>query len=277
MLTITIKNATKVYQFTQILQNLKNISSELNLVCKEEGLYAQGMDSSHICLFEMNITPEWFDGYSCTEPCIMGVHCEMLFKIISCIKEGQHIDMKFDPNNSGDKLIIDLLGNSYDKSFELTLVNIEEDMVELPEKEYTADIRFVSKDFAKLVNQLSIFGDKLKISCGDDIVLNSENEFGKVDITVKEDDIIEYMMEEGAETESEFGIKFIHMITKFSNLNKELSIHMSNDFPLKLCYNLDDWKEDGEDKEDENPEDEDEDESSPKNYMSFYLAPLLED
>ena len=268
MLTITIKNQSKVYQFTQILQNLKGISNELNLICKKDGLYAQGMDSSHICLFEMDIKPEWFDNYNCSEECIMGINCEMLFKIISCIKEGQYIDMLYNTEN-GDKLTIDLLGNSYDKSFELSLIDIEADMVELPSKEYTADIRFVSKDFAELVNQLSIFGDKLKISCGDNIVLNSENEFGKVDITVKEDDIIEYMMEEGETIESNFGIRFIHMITKFSNLNKEVAINISEEFPIKLTYNLDDWK----DKEDED----DEENNNIDNYISFYLAPLLED
>jgi len=270
MLTITIKNASKVYQFTQILHNLKGISNELNLVCKEDGLYAQGMDSSHVCLFEMVITPDWFDTYTCSEECMMGIHCEMLFKIISCIKDGQYIDMKYDPNVSGDKLTIDLLGNSYDKSFELSLIDIDSDMVELPEKEYTADIRFVSKDFAELINQLSIFGDKLKVSCSDNIILNSENEFGKVDITVKEEDIIEYMMEEGAELESSFGIKFVTMITKFSNLNKELAINISEEFPLKLTYNLDDWK----DTTDEGDDDED---TSVINYISFYLAPLEED
>jgi len=218
-------------------------------------------------LFEMNITPEWFDAYGCNEECMMGVHCEMLFKIISCIKEGQYIDMKYDPDSSGDKLTIDLLGNSYDKSFELSLINIDSDMVEMPEKEYTADIRFVSKDFAELINQLSIFGDKLKISCGDSIILNSENEFGKVDITVKEDDIIEYIMEEGAKLESSFGIRFITMITKFSNLNKELAINVSEQFPIKLTYNLDDWK----DKVNED------DDASIDNYISFYLAPLEDD
>tara|TARA_B110000444_G_C18754267_1_gene554317 strand:+ start:163 stop:810 length:648 start_codon:yes stop_codon:yes gene_type:complete len=215
----------------------------------------------------MNITPEWFDAYECNEECMMGVHCEMLFKIISCIKEGQYIDMKYDPDSSGDKLTIDLLGNSYDKSFELSLINIDSDMVEMPEKEYTADIRFVSKDFAELINQLSIFGDKLKISCGDSIILNSENEFGKVDITVKEDDIIEYIMEEGAKLESSFGIRFITMITKFSNLNKELAINVSEQFPIKLTYNLDDWK----DKVNED------DDASIDNYISFYLAPLEDD
>tara|TARA_A100001015_G_C15037184_1_gene737071 strand:+ start:849 stop:1646 length:798 start_codon:yes stop_codon:yes gene_type:complete len=264
MLEITINNEKKVFQFTTILQNLKNISSELTLDCNKNGIYAQGMDSGHVCLFELQIGSQWFDSYTCTTKCSMGINCEMLFKIISCLKEGQYIDMKHDPDSS--KLTIDLLGNSYDKSFEMSLIDMENEFVELPEKEYTADIRFVSKDYAELINQLSIFGNKLTISCGDDIILNSENEFGKVDITVKEKDIIEYMMEEDSQIESYYGIRYVNMITKFSNVNKEIGIHISNNFPIKFVYNLEDWKDSN-----------DEDDAALSHYIAFYLAPLEED
>ena len=100
MLEITISNAKKVYQFTTILQNLKGISNELKLDCNEAGLYAQGMDTAHVCLFELVIKKDWFDSYNCSKNCSMGVNCEMLYKIISCIKEEQHIDMKHDTNSS---------------------------------------------------------------------------------------------------------------------------------------------------------------------------------
>lgn len=267
MLTITINNTSKVTQFNTILQNLKGISNSLLLNCDEKGIYAQGMDGSHVCLFELKIGEDWFDEYECDEACSMGINCEMLYKILSCLKEGQHISMKHD--NTTSKLTIDLLGNSYDKSFELTLIEIDSDMVELPSRESTADIKFVSKDFAELINQLSIFGEKLKITCNDNIILNSANEFGKVDITVKEEDIVEYMMEDGAEVESYFGIKFIHMITKFANVNKEVGIHISNDYPIKMVYALDDWK-------DQN-DDDDEGEQHLNHYIAFYLAPMEED
>ena len=267
MLEITISNAKKVYQFTTILQNLKGISNELTLDCNETGLYAQGIDSAHVCLFELVIKKDWFDSYNCSENCSMGINCEMLYKIISCIKEDQHIDMKHNPKIS--KLIIELLGNSYDKSFELSLIDIDSEMVELPDKEYTADIRFVSKDYAELINQLSIFGNKLNIVCNDDIILNSENEFGKVDIIVKENDIIEYMMEEDSEIDCCYSIKYINMITKFANVNKEIGIHISDTFPIKFMYNLDDWKD--EDNDDNTTH------SISKNYIGFYLAPLEED
>ena len=264
MLEIIINNEKKVFQFTTILQNLKNISNDLTLDCNDDGIYAQGMDSAHVCLFELKIGPEWFDTYKCSKPCSMGINCEMLFKIISCIKEGQYIDMRHQLNTS--KLTIDLLGNSYDKSFEMSLIDIESQMVELPDKEYTADIRFVSKDYSELVNQLSIFGNKLNIRCNDNIILNSENEFGKVDITVKEEDIIEYMMEEDSEIDAQYGIKYINMITKFSNVNKEISIHISNSFPIKFVYNLEDWKDSSEEEND-----------TLSHYIAFYLAPLEEE
>ena len=265
MLTITINNTSNFTQFNTILQNLKGISNSLLLNCDEKGIYAQGMDGSHVCLFELKIGEDWFDEYKCDEACSMGINCEMLYKILSCLKEGQHISMRHD--NTTSKLTIDLLGNSYDKSFELTLIEIDSDMVELPSRESTADIKFVSKDFAELINQLSIFGEKLKFTCNDDIILNSANEFGKVDITVKEEDIVEYMMEDGAEVESYFGIKFIHMITKFANVNKEVGIHISNDYPIKMVYALDDWKQ----------QQEDEDEAQINHYIAFYLAPMEED
>ena len=80
MLEITINNEKKVYQFTTILQNLKSISNDLTLQCDEKGIYAQGMDSGHVCLFELNIGVEWFDKYVCTEPCSMGINCEIFHR-----------------------------------------------------------------------------------------------------------------------------------------------------------------------------------------------------
>ena len=102
--------------------------------------------------------------------------------------------------------------------------------------------------------------------CNDNIILNSENEFGKVDITVKEEDIIEYMMEEDSQIDTQYGIKYINMITKFSNVNKEIGIHISNSFPIKFVYNLEDWKDSSEEEND-----------TLSHYIAFYLAPLEEE
>ena len=67
-------------------------------------------------------------------------------------------------------------------------------------------------------------------------------------------------MEEDSEIDAQYGIKYINMITKFSNVNKEIGIHISNSFPIKFVYNLEDWK------------DSSEEENDTIHYIAFYFC-----
>ena len=49
------------------------------------------------------------------------------------------------------------------KEFKLPLMNLEVDLLEIPDTEYTADIHMVSNQFTELVNQLSIFGNEINL------------------------------------------------------------------------------------------------------------------
>ena len=126
------------------------------------------------------------------------------------------------------------------------------------------------KEYLEHMINTYIDGNEREIKKGDLINFCFEDCEKLDDNLYDEEDIIEYMMEEGEEIDTTFGIRFITMITKFSNLNKEIGIHISNGFPIKMVYNLDDWKD--------KPMDEGgEDNDDIVNYMSFYLAPLLDD
>ena len=47
----------------------------------------------------------------------------------------------------------------------------------------------VSNQFYRIVNQLSIFGNELKVKCEEDIRLTGTGELGSMDAVIKEDDI----------------------------------------------------------------------------------------
>ena len=48
-----LTNKQKTNQFSHIFKNLKNISTDVEMHVKETGIYIQGMDPGHICLFEL--------------------------------------------------------------------------------------------------------------------------------------------------------------------------------------------------------------------------------
>ena len=59
----------------------------------------------------------------------------------------------------------------------MPLMNMETEMLEIPDTEYTADIHMISSQFTELVNQLSIFGNELQVKCSDDIRLTEKEKW----------------------------------------------------------------------------------------------------
>ena len=58
---ITIANKNKKDLFVAIFQVLKNCTSLVNVIFEIDRLHIQGMDKSHVCLFDVNIKQKWFD------------------------------------------------------------------------------------------------------------------------------------------------------------------------------------------------------------------------
>ena len=83
----------------------------------------------------------------------------------------------------------------------------------------------------------------------------------------KEDDILMYAVEEEADMTVEYRMSYLKTFTSFSRINSVVKLHMSENLPMKIQYDMD-----------ENVVDEDEDdEVVAKNFVRFFLAPVVED
>ena len=272
-----IKNEDRNYRPSQsftvfkILKNLKNFSLDIEIHIDEHRLYAQGMDSSHCCLFELELLNSWFTEFDVDSAVVLGVNCELLAKVLNCLGENQNIELNHKKNS--DSLFITLSPkegeNGIVKEFKMPLMNMETEMLEIPDTEYTADIHMISSQFTELVNQLSIFGNELQVKCSDDIRLTGKGEMGSMDAVIKEDDILMYAVEEDTELDLNFSVAYINMMVAFGKINKKIQIHISDAMPMKIQYGMDTFMDD----EDEDEEEEKKD----KNYIRFFLAPKIED
>ena len=267
---LVITDARKVSQFSSILKNLKNFSIDIEIHVDGERLYAQGMDSSHCCLFELELLSDWFSEYDCLDPVRLGVNCELLAKIFNCLGDNQNIQLDY--TRDTDSLFITLSPKDGEtgivKEFKLPLMNIESQLMEIPDTEYTADIHMISGDFTDLVNQLGMFGNELQVKCGDELRLTGKGELGSMDAVIKEDDILYYAIEEDEKLDLNFSSLYINMMVAFGKLNKKVQIHISDAMPMKIQYGLDTFMD---------KEDDDEEEDKDKNYIRFFLAPKIDD
>ncbi|NBS18941.1 MAG: hypothetical protein EBS74_04035, partial [Flavobacteriia bacterium] len=123
------------------------------------------MDPSKVSVFEINIPKSWFDEYSIEgENITIGISSSMLYKVLNTKDKRQEIKFNYDDENS-DKLRIEFTCEDkdvYDKFFELPLMEIESEIMNIPEMNSTASFILPSLNFADVIKNLKIFGDSLE-------------------------------------------------------------------------------------------------------------------
>jgi hypothetical protein len=79
---ITITDKKKKDNFISLFSVLKNCSSLINVTFESKLLHIQGMDKSHICLFDVKINKNWFSTYETflQSPALRGAAREIYFK-----------------------------------------------------------------------------------------------------------------------------------------------------------------------------------------------------
>ena len=266
---VLIKNKKKVSKFSTIFKNINDILSNVKLNFKEGKLTAQGMDMTQCCLFEINILSEWFDEYTIYDEIVVGLPCNLMYKLLSCLEEEQEILMYMD--NKKDKLYIDFENDKkYTKSFELPLLELDYDEVEIPIQDYDCEITIETNEFVKLINQLKMFGNNVNIKCDPmGIKMIGYGEFGKMKVEVREADIIKYVYDEDLNVSQEFNLDFVEKMCKFEKITDEIFIHFDNKRPMMIVYPLD--------KISEEEEIEDMEQLLERSYIRLILAPKTDE
>jgi proliferating cell nuclear antigen PCNA len=255
---LSVKDKDKVCKLVTIFKNLSTLTDVVNIVFSPSKLYIQGLDSSHACLIEMSMMASWFCGYESGDM-TLGVSCNMLAKVIDCWKEGHTIEMRCEGE---DTLYVTFDGEgTINKEFSLPLINIERDNINVPKTDYSMDLTIKSTVFKGIFRELALFSDTVKLDCTEEIVkFLASGDSGALNVTIRDDDIEEFAIEEGFNLDVDVSTRFISTICEFHNLNEMIYIHCSHNCPIKLHYSLDDS-----------------DSSTSESYIRFFVATKIDD
>ena len=257
---ISITNPIKAELFTNIFQNIKIFTDHISIMCKDTGIYVQTMDSSRVSIIEMSLPKDWFDVYSHTVDVAIGISSSILYKILNAREKSQNIQIVYD-GDSSDVLSIHYTNetngkNNYDKHFEVPLIDLEVEHMEIPPIDYAAEFTVPSGIFSGLINQLKMFGDSLEISCSEEKIILSSNspDSGKMSVEINIDDLTSFSINEGEDLNLSFSLTYLHNICMFNKLAKDMDVKLCNQYPLSILYDL-----------------------GNEGFMKFYLAPKIND
>ena len=256
---ISITKKEDVQKFANIFKNLGGFQEFIKLDITPTGIEGQGIDAAHVCLFDLNITNDWFDEYEVTDQMSIGISTGLFCKIIECLKENQKITLQMDETD--DRLHVSLEGsNNLNKYFELPLIDLDIEKVSVPNEEYDVDIEIESNLFTELVDEFSLFHDFLSIQCDEEYInMFASGENGKMAIKISNEDIIMYAINEGETISLSFSLLYFHKMCMFRKISSSLTLCLGDDMPMKMVYKLGDNTD------------------TDNNYIRFFLAAKIED
>lgn len=241
-MNILINDTAKADLFSSLFQHIKLFTEQVNITFNKDKMYLQTMDSSRVSIFEMHLPEKWFNEFKIDDDktIILGVNANILFKVLNTRDKEQTINIQYDTDS--DKLNIHFTSENkknFDKHFAVPLVNIEEELMDIPNYESNTDITVPSSYFAGIINQMEIFGDSIEFICSEDkIQLISENGTMTVDIDV--DELTCYSItEDEDDMKISFSLSRLHNICMYHKISKEMEIILTHNFPMKIIYNLD--------------------------------------
>ena len=284
---LTIENKSKMEMFVALFQLLKNWGSCLNLHFEKTRLYIQSMDKSHICLSSIHISSDWFSHYEIDNPANISLDSTNFAIMMNYALKHSKMEIKFEDESDPDTIFINLSSsngssnnictnntvdvvepkkkgkvtkvkedhNKFDHFFELGLIEVEQDTLNIPEVEYDVDFTMKSDNFSELISELMVFGSNLNIICNEDKVeFNASGDAGKLKVNIPIDDLNEYAIAEGDSLDISYSLTHLGKMCLSTKLGQYVSLSISTEYPMAIKYDLGD-----------------------NSSVAFYIAPKIAD
>lgn len=255
-MNLIINNEKKAEVFINIFQNIKLFCDIFDIEINENEFYIQGMDNSHISIFEVKLNKDWFDTYEIDKNYVLGMNSNIFSKILQTWNVNHEIKLNMTQHDYLDISFEKISGDSeYNKYFQIPLVEINSERLNVPDQSYTLDLEFDSKKLKKLIDELSIFGEHVNLTANEnEINAISKSVEGNMTVNIPFDDIEEYSIEENETINSTFLLKFIKNVCQFHKISQNINIYITNNLPIQLKYNI-----------------------CENSYTRFYIAPNVDD
>jgi proliferating cell nuclear antigen len=221
--------------FKAVFEVLKDILNDVNIYFRADGLRIITLDTARSALVDMFLSAENFEEYSCPTDVIAGVNISNTFKLLKTITNNDIISMEIK-----NKEFIDITIQNENKKtvtkFQLKLLDINEDQIELPEIEMSVVTTMQSIDFQRICRDMNNIASEVHIIRDNkSFTIKCDGDFANQNTTIEcSDDTCENNSVSGM-----YSLKYLNIFTKATGMCSTVQIlqEQENRF-LVLKYNV---------------------------------------
>lgn len=232
--------------FKQLIEALKDMLQDVNIACTPDGLKIISLDVTETIVVRLKLNNR-IGEYYCKSECNLGVNMLLFNTLIKTLNNSDVLTLSVNENDR-DNLLIKIENKDKQRStlFRMRLFDVKDEIEKIPAIEFPSVITMPSTDFQRLCRDMSEFSKLLEIKNIDNVLIlsgkgdlcdqstkinqvtNSKEEGLKFLVNDKPDEIIH----------GYFCLKHLILFNKCTGLNKNVKIHLKNDCPLIVSYDI---------------------------------------
>ena len=219
--------------FKATFEVLKDVLNDVNIYFDSDGMKMVTLDTARTALVDLELYSENFEEYSCPEPLTVGLNVSNIFKLLKIINTNDTLTIDI---TDGDFLNI-LIENPTKKTktkFQLKLLDIDEDRIEVPDVPVTITTIMPSIDFQRICRDMNNLASEINIVRKKNIfVISCEGDFANQETVIMCNDNVD------AVCSGTYSLKYLKIFTKATGMCSTVEIMQEeeNKF-LILQYNV---------------------------------------
>lgn len=200
--------------FRASIEALKDFLPTAQLRLSAEGIRIDGMDVSHVGFVDYFLAAADCTVLKIPGPTSFGINMTTLARVLANVGNGDKVTLG--TNKLRDKLVVSYMNARASKKavYEVPILDIDMDAMELPDLVYSADVRAKTSDICVAVKEVANFGDAIKLRLDEEgFHISASGDIGSVSQTLENTDDREMELTSDA-AEALFAAKYLVGIMK---------------------------------------------------------------
>ena len=227
-----------------LLETLKDILTDCNLVFDKTGIKCLTMDVSQCVIVSLKLSSQNFEIFQCKQKVIVGLNLTNVFRLIKSV--GSSDTLTFQVKQCDPTRLIIISKNTekdHCTTYKLNMLDIDEMRLDIPDTNFDSVLTMPSMDFQRICRDMATLSDTMKIqSISKKLILSSVGDFAEQTTEIGERDYgMCFQNNNSAEQHIDYGrfnLKFLSQFSKASVLCGTVDIYLTPQYPLILSYSV---------------------------------------
>ncbi|KAG0144541.1 hypothetical protein CROQUDRAFT_659866 [Cronartium quercuum f. sp. fusiforme G11] len=176
----------KAIVLKQVLDAIKELVTDVNFDCDEDGMKLQAMDNSHVALVALLLRTNGFSQFRCDRNMSLGINVVSFQKIVKSAANEDMLTLRAQDEADVLNMVFETINTDRVAEYDMKMMDIDIEHLSIPTTVYDAEVTLSASEFSRIIRDLKDLGESVRIEVTKESVKFSvEGDIGKATVTLK--------------------------------------------------------------------------------------------